>query len=90
MGLACFVPSNINLVHGKNSFPPRVQFSGQNYLDEKRRMQGFKASFLERGSSISSPSPSPAPAPTPTPETATLVSFFVFLLIKISFLALIL
>lgn len=67
MGLACLVLSIDQNVHGENLFPPKIHISRQNYLEEMRKMQGFKASFLQRDSLLSSPSPSPATAPAPAP-----------------------
>ncbi|KAL3523135.1 hypothetical protein ACH5RR_015969 [Cinchona calisaya] len=69
MILSCLILSTINLVHGKNSFrPPRIS-TQNNYLDEMRKIQGFKASLLERDSLISSLSTAPAP------ETGPLVMY---------------
>nr|XP_027086234.1 polygalacturonase QRT3-like [Coffea arabica] len=84
MSLACLVLSIDPHLHGKNTFPIETRFLEQNYLDQMRQMQGFKASFLQRDSLISSPSPAPAPAPyvsapaplvTPRPNVYNVTSY---------------
>lgn len=55
--------------------------AGHPYLDQMRKIQAFKASFLQRDSI---PSPSPSPAPTLAAPPPVKVSFFYqFLLYKI-------
>ncbi|KAL3520342.1 hypothetical protein ACH5RR_018491 [Cinchona calisaya] len=78
MVLAFLIISIHQNVHGENSFPPKVHFSLQKHLDELRKMQGFKAPFLQRDPLISSSAPSisaPAPPATARPKIFNVTSY---------------